>query len=201
MKMRSICVYCGSSPGRSPDYLAAASELGTEIAKRGMCLVYGGASVGLMGEVARAALKEGGKVTGIIPRTLADQEVAFTELDDLFLVDTMHERKARMAEMSDGFIAMPGGYGTLDEFFEVLTWAQLGLHMKPCGLLNVNNFYDQLLAYLDHTVQEMFVYQPHRAMILSSDESVHLIDQMEALEMAPVKKTEWVRAMKDRHTS
>ena len=201
MKINTICVYCGSSPGRSPDYLSAAGELGAEIAHRGMRLVYGGASVGLMGEVARAALKGRAKVTGIIPRVLADQEVAFTELDDLILVDTMHERKARMAELADGFIAMPGGYGTLDEFFEVLTWAQLGLHAKPCGLLNVNNFYDQLLAYLDHTVQEMFVYQPHRAMILSSSDSVSLINQMETLKMTPVKKTEWVRAMRDEHAS
>ena len=157
MELKAICVYCGSSPGASPLYIQAAQDLGREIAERGIRLVYGGASVGLMGAVAKAALAAGGKVTGIIPRALFEQEVAFKNLDDLIVVDSMHIRKAKMAELADGFIALPGGYGTFDEFFEVLTWAQLGLHAKPCGLLNINHYYDHLLAFLDHSVNEMFV--------------------------------------------
>ena len=201
MKINTICVYCGSSPGRSPVFRAAAQQLGAEIASRGIHLVYGGASVGLMGEVARAALAGGSKVTGVIPKTLADQEVAFMELDDLIVVNSMHERKARMAELADGYIAMPGGYGTFEEFFEVLTWAQLGMHAKPCGLLNVENYYGQLLAFLDHAVQEMFIHAPHREMILSAVDSNDLIDQMAAYDTVPVKKSEWVRAMEEKNGS
>ena len=193
--MKTICVYCGSSGGRLPVYKSVAQQLGAEIASRGIHLVYGGASVGLMREVARAALADGGEVTGVITRTLVDQEVAFSKLDELIVVDTMHERKARMAEMADGYIAMPGGYGTLDEFFEILTWAQLGMHAKPCGLLNVNNYYGQLLAFLDHAVQEMFIYAAHREMILSADDSSELIDQMAGYDKAPINKTAWVHDM------
>jgi len=196
MEINKICVYCGSSPGRSPVFREAAQQLGTEIASRGIHLVYGGASVGLMGEVARAVLVGGGKVTGVIPKSIADQEVAFLELDDLIVVNTMHERKARMAELADGYIAMPGGYGTFDEFFEVLTWAQLGMHAKPCGLLNVENYYKQLLAFLDHAVQEMFIYAPHREMILSAVDPNDLIDQMAAYDTVPINKAAWVHSMK-----
>jgi uncharacterized protein (TIGR00730 family) len=195
MKIDTICVYCGSSPGRLPTFLAAAQELGTEIARRGMGLVYGGASVGLMGGVARAVLAGGGKVTGVIPKTLADQEVAFKELDDLIVVSSMHERKARMFELADGFIAMPGGFGTFDEFFEVLTWAQLGMHAKPCGLLNIQNYFDSLQTFLDHAVREMFIHTPHREMILSASTAIDLLDLMAAYDKAPIKKTDWVRAM------
>ena len=201
MEINTICVYCGSSSGRSPVFRAAARQMGTEIASRGIHLVYGGARVGLMGEVARAALAGGSKVTGVIPKALADQEVAFMELDDLIVVNSMHERKARMAELADGYIAMPGGYGTFEEFFEVLTWAQLGMHAKPCGLLNVENYYGQLLAFLDHAVQEMFIHAPHRGMILSAVDSIDLIDQMAAYDTVPVKKSEWVRAMEEKNGS
>ena len=194
MKMQSICVYCGSSPGASPEYIQAARLLGAEIAGRGMRLVYGGARVGLMGAVAQAALATGGQVTGVIPQALSDQEVAFKELDDLIVVDSMHTRKAKMAELADGFIALPGGYGTLDEFFEVLTWAQLGLHAKPCGLLNINHYYDHLLAFLDHAVGAMFVHQPHRDMIHASEDVADLIAQMEAFDRPPAKKTDWIRS-------
>jgi len=197
MKITSICVYCGSSPGLTPAYIQAAEALGNEIAKRGMRLVYGGASVGLMGAVARAALSGGGAVTGVIPQALSDQEVAFRELQDLIIVDTMHTRKAKMEELADGFIALPGGYGTFDEFFEILTWAQLGLHGKPCGMLNIHHYYDHLLAFLDHSVHEMFVHQPHRDMILASDDAGDLITQMEAFDKPPVKKTAWIHAMKN----
>jgi len=196
MRLKSVCVYCGSSPGRSPAYLAAARKLGTQLAGRNIRLVYGGAKVGLMGAVAEAAINAGGKVTGVIPQSLADQEVAFTELDELIVVDSMHTRKALMAEKADGFIALPGGFGTLDETFEILTWAQIGLHAKPCGLLNIEGYYDQLLSFLDHTVKEMFVYAPHRDLVLSSADSANLLDEMMAYERAPVKKTEWIRAMK-----
>lgn len=192
MEVNTICVYCGSSPGRLPVYRAAAQQLGAEIASRGIHLVYGGASVGLMGEVAREVLAGGGKVTGVIPQSIADQEVAFLELDDLIVVNSMHERKARMAELADGYIALPGGYGTFEEYFEVLTWAQLGMHAKPCGLLNVENYYGQLLAFLDHAVQEMFIYAPHREMILSAVDSSDLIDQMAAYNKTLINKAAWV---------
>ena len=201
MEISTICVYCGSSPGRLPVYRAAAQQLGTEIASRGIHLVYGGASVGLMGEVARAVLAGGEKVTGVIPQSIADQEVAFMELDDLIVVNSMHERKARMAELADGYIALPGGYGTFEEFFEVLTWAQLGMHAKPCGLLNVENYYGQLLAFLDHAVQEMFIYAPHREMIISAVKSSDMIDQMAAYDKAPINKAAWVHAMEKNHGS
>jgi len=201
MEINAICVYCGSSPGRLPVFREAAQQLGTEIASRGINLVYGGASVGLMGEVARAALAGGGTVTGVIPQSIADQEVAFLELDDLIVVNSMHERKARMAELADGYIALPGGYGTFEEFFEVLTWAQLGMHTKPCGLLNVENYYGQLLAFLDHAVQEMFIYAPHREMIISAVKSSDLIDQMAAYDKAPINKATWVHSMEKNHGS
>ena len=198
MKLRSMCVYCGSSPGSSPEYMAAAEAMGREIAGRGMRLVYGGASVGLMGAVARAVLAVGGQVTGVIPQALSDQEVAFKDLDDLIVVDSMHTRKTTMAELADGFIALPGGYGTFEEFFEILTWAQLGLHTKPCGLLNINHYYDHLLAFLDHSVNEMFVHQPHREMILAAETPDDLIRQMELFDRPPVKKTAWIHAMDQR---
>jgi len=175
--MKSICVYCGSSPGRQPVYLQAARQLGEAIAARGLKLVYGGASVGLMGEVARAALEKGGKVAGVIPRALADQEVAFLDLDDLHVVETMHERKAMMAELSDGFITLPGGMGTLEEFFEVLTWAQLGIHRKPCGLLNIQGYFDQMLQFLEHAASEDFIWRAHCDLILTDENPDGLLDR------------------------
>jgi uncharacterized protein (TIGR00730 family) len=198
MKLESICVYCGSSPGASPLYLAAAKNLGTEIAKRGMRVVYGGASVGLMGAVAQSALDAGGKVTGIIPQALADQEVAFDTLDDLIIVDSMQSRKAKMEELADGFIALPGGYGTFDEFFEVLTGAQLGFHAKPCGLLNINHYCDHMLVFLDHAVEEKFIYRPHRDMIFASEDARDLIEQLSTFDKPPVKKTDWVHSMNNK---
>ena len=195
MKINTVCVYCGSSPGRSPAFLAAARDLGVEMARRNIRLVYGGASVGLMGEVARSVVAEDGKVTGVIPQALADQEVAFKELNDLIVVDGMHARKARMIELSDGFIALPGGFGTFDEFFEVLTWAQLGMHTKPCGMLNIENYYTDLHAFLDHAVQEKFIHAPHREMILSASSAAGLLDLMETYDKAPVRKTDWLHAV------
>jgi hypothetical protein len=198
MKINSICVYCGSSPGRLPDYISAARELGEEIGRRVIRLVYGGAGVGLMGEVARAALAAGGKVVGVIPQALAAQEMASTDAIELRVVKDMHERKAAMAELSDGFIALPGGFGTLEEFFEALTWQQLGIHTKPCGLLNINGYYDNLLKFLDHAVGEMFIHKPNNDMILASDKPVDLIERI--LNCTPVKmdKVHWVKEMSSR---
>jgi uncharacterized protein (TIGR00730 family) len=195
MKMQSICVYCGSSPGRSPDYLSAARELGVEFGQRGLTLVYGGSAVGLMGAIAQSAIESGGKVVGVITQALAEQNIAYKGLTDLRVVKDMHERKAVMAELSDGFIALPGGYGTYEEFFEALTWLQLGIHTKPCGLLNINGYYDKLLEFLDHAVDEMFIYKPHRDLMLSSDKPAILLDQIMNFQPVRISKTEWVRQM------
>lgn len=163
-----VCVFCGSNPGRLPAYRAAAEAFGTLLARQGIGVVYGGASVGLMGAVADAALAAGGEVVGVIPQFLADKELAHSGLSALHVVGSMHQRKALMAELSDAFVALPGGAGTLEEIFEVWTWAQLGEHRKPCGLLNVSGFYDRLLAFLDHATAESFMKPPHRDMLLEA---------------------------------
>jgi len=201
MNINSICVYCGSTPGRLLDYALAAQGLGSEIGRRGIRLVYGGAGVGLMGEVARAALAAGGQVVGVMPQALVAQEMASTEMIELRVVKDMHERKAVMAELSDGFIALPGGFGTFEEFFEVLTWQQLGIHTKPCGLLNIKGYYDDLLKFLDHAVDEMFIHKPHNDMILASNEPVDLIEQF--LHYVPVRmnKAHWVKEMSGQQNS
>src|SRR6185295_7532799 len=156
MAVDRVCVFCGSSPGADPGFGAIAERLGTVLAARELCLVYGGASVGLMGRLADAALAAGGEVIGVIPRSLVDLEVAHGGLSDLRVVTTMHERKAVMADLADAFIALPGGIGTLDELFEVLTWAQLGLHSKPIGLLDHNRYFRPLLDFLDQAVTSRF---------------------------------------------
>jgi uncharacterized protein (TIGR00730 family) len=165
MKMKTVCVYCGSSPGARPEYLETATELGRLLAHEGMRLVYGGACVGVMGRVADAVLEGGGQVTGVIPQGLMERDLAHQGLTQLHVVATMHERKAMMAQLSDAFIALPGGIGTFEELFEILTWAQLGIHHKPCGLLNVAGYYDRLLAFLDHSVQEGFLASEHRGLL------------------------------------
>jgi len=190
--MPAICVYCGSSPGKSPEYLAAARELGQELVKRGLGLVYGGASVGVMGAVADAVLQAGGKAVGVIPKSLALKEIAHQQLDELFVVDSMHERKAMMAELSDGFIALPGGWGTLEEIFEALTWAQLGLHHKPCGLLNVAGYYDHLDAFLEHAVQQRFVREEYRPMLMIESKASALLDRFASYQPPLVRK--WINA-------
>jgi uncharacterized protein (TIGR00730 family) len=197
MTIQSVCVYCGSSPGRSSDYLIAARNLGAEIGQRGLTLVYGGSGVGLMGEVARSAINAGGEVIGVITEALNKQKVAFEGLADLRVVEDMYERKALMADLSDGFIALPGGYGTYEEFFEALTWLQLGIHTKPCGLLNVNGYYDKLLEFLDHAVDELFIYKPHRDLILSSVQPGELISKFMNYQPVSLDKTEWVHQMAD----
>ena len=174
--LQSVCVFSGSSPGARPSYTETAAALGREVATRGLRLVYGGASVGLMGAVADAALAAGGEVVGVIPQHLVDREVAHDGLTELRVTGSMHERKALMADLADGFVALPGGLGTLEELAEVLTWSQLGLQSKPCGLLDVEGFFDPLLAFLDHTVAERFVSTEHRALVLAADRPDALLD-------------------------
>lgn len=188
--LRHICVFCGSSKGTDPAHLAAAQEVGREFAQRGIALVYGGGNVGLMGALADAALAAGGHVIGVIPEALLAKEVGHRGLPDLRVVKTMHERKALMAELSDGFIALPGGFGTFEEFFEVLTWSQLGLHAKPCGVLNVAGFFDPLLQLLDHVVAEGFVRAAHRELVLADEASDRLLARMQQFEPPPVHK--WI---------
>lgn len=188
--MKSVCVFCGSNPGNHPDYLAAAKELGAEIAGRGQTLVYGGAEVGLMGAVADAALEAGGEVTGVIPKALVDKEIAHKGLTRLETVSSMHERKALMAELSDGFVNLPGGTGTLEEMFEVWTWGQLGFHKKPIGLVNARQFYDPLLTFLDHQRDEGFVKPGLRETLLQAERPAVLLDLMAAYEPPVLQK--WV---------
>ena len=189
-RIKRLCVFCGSSLGDAPAYAAAARELGTTLARRGIGLVYGGASVGLMGAVADAALAAGGDVIGVIPEALVRKEVAHGGPVDLRIVGSMHERKALMAELSCGFVALPGGIGTLEELFEVWTWAQLGYHAKPCALLNVDGFYDPLIAFLDNVVERQFLKPPHRAMLIVSDASNDLLARLAAYEPPVVGK--WI---------
>ncbi|HVR42254.1 MAG TPA: TIGR00730 family Rossman fold protein [Thermoanaerobaculia bacterium] len=188
--MKTICVFAGSSAGRESGYRAVAQELGRALAQRSLGLVYGGARVGLMGAVADAVLAAGGKVTGVIPAALVEKEVAHEGLSELRIVGSMHERKATMAELSDGFIALPGGWGTVEEFFEVLTWAQLGLHRKPCGLLNAGGYFDPLLSFIVHSVDQGFVRAEHRAMVRVSASASELLDDLAAYEPPRVEK--WI---------
>ena len=188
--MPRICVFTGSSDGRRPAYRAAAVELGRMLVARGFDLVYGGAHVGLMGAVADSVLSEGGHVIGVIPRSLVDREVAHTSLSELRVVSSMHERKALMADLSDAFIAMPGGWGTLEELFEVLTWSQLGLHRKPCGLLNVDGYFDPLLALLRHVADEQFVKADAAQFVPVASTSAALLDLFEAYQPPPVRQ--WI---------
>lgn len=178
MDMKRIAVYCGSNQGTRPEYAAAAASLGTQLARENLELVYGGGMVGLMGILADAVLQNGGHVIGVIPEKLVIKEVVHEKLPDLRVVKTMHERKALMAELSDAFIAMPGGYGTLEEFCEVVTWSQLGLHAKPCGLLNVKGYYDPLTALLDHAVGERFLRPEHRELVLIDEEPERLLERL-----------------------
>jgi uncharacterized protein (TIGR00730 family) len=175
---RRLCVFCGSSHGSNPAYAEAAAHAGKELASRGIGLVYGGGNVGLMGVLADSVLAAGGHVTGVIPEALMAKEVGHRGLPDLRVVKTMHERKALMAELADGFVALPGGIGTFEEFFEIVTWAQLGLHSKPCGLLNVNGFYDPLLRLLDHAIAERFVKPKQRDLVIAEADFGALLVRM-----------------------
>jgi uncharacterized protein (TIGR00730 family) len=176
--VNNVCVFCGSQGGKPAVYADAARKLGTLLAGRGLGLVYGAGHVGLMGILADAALAKGGRVVGVIPQDLVDRELAHTGLTELIVVDTMHQRKALMAERSDAFIALPGGYGTLDETFEILTWAQLGYHNKPVGLLNVAGYFDGLLAWLDHAGHEGFLRSKHRDLLTVDVDAERLLDRL-----------------------
>jgi uncharacterized protein (TIGR00730 family) len=187
-----LCVFCGSNAGRDPIYVATARALGEALAASGIDLVYGGAAVGLMGAVADAAIVRGGHVIGVMPQALVDKEIAHRGLSDLRVVGSMHERKALMAELADGFIALPGGLGTFEELFEVWTWAQLGYHRKPCALLNAGGFYDKLTDFLDDVVERGFVKPIHRAMLIVENEPAALIEAMRAYEPPQVDK--WIKA-------
>ena len=190
--MKSICVFCGSSWGRKKEYEVAAITLSKEIARRGYQLVYGGSSVGLMGACADAALAEGGEVVGILPDALKRKEVDHAGLTELHLVGSMHERKAKMVELSDGFVSIPGGWGTMDEMFEVLTWATLGWHEKPSALMNVDGYYDDLIRFLDKATDEEFVRRPHRDMLIVETEAAAILDRMETYE-APKNIAKWIQ--------
>lgn len=188
--MKRICVFAGSSRGAREDYAQAAERLALELVTRGYGVVFGGGRVGMMGVLADATLALGGEVIGVIPKALLEKEVAHGGLTELRVVASMHERKAMMAELSEGFIALPGGLGTLEEFFEVLTWAQLGLHPKPCGLLNVSGYYDRLLEFLDLTVEERFVKSPHRALVITSTSPADLLERFATYRPPYVEK--WI---------
>ena len=186
--MKSVCIYLGSSPGARPEYESVVRQLATTIANRGMTLVYGGGNVGLMGVAANAALEAGGKVIGVIPADIADKEVGHHGLTELQVVDSMHERKMRMARLADGIIALPGGLGTLEELFEMLTWSQLGFHSMPIGLVNVAGYFDLLLAFLDNMVEERFVKDIHRDLLLTDSDPDSLLDRMIAYQPPVVDK-------------
>jgi uncharacterized protein (TIGR00730 family) len=178
--LNRICVFCGTNPGSRPTYGAAARKLGQILAEQGIELVYGGASVGIMGELADSVQEHGGHVTGIIPQQLMEKEAAHTGIPNLIVVASMHQRKSQMADMSDGFIALPGGIGTLEGFFEILTWGQLGIHAKPSGILNVEGYFDGLTGFLDHAVREGFLTEAHRQHIIVESDPRRLLERMHA---------------------
>lgn len=186
--MKSICVYCGSSPGASPVYAEAARALAQQMVKDNISLVYGGGNVGLMGVIATEVIRLGGEVTGVIPKALLDKELGHNGLTRLHIVKDMHERKAMMAELSDGFIAMPGGMGTLEELFEVLTWAQLGFHYKPIGLLNVEGFYDHLIAFVDHLVSARFVTAEQALLMMHDADPAELVNRFKTFKPSYTSK-------------
>ena len=187
--MKRICVFAGSSPGAREEYAAAARSLARALVFRHLGLVYGGGDIGLMGILADTVLEEGGEVIGVIPRALVDREIAHRALTELRVVRSMHDRKAQMADLADGFIVLPGGLGTLEEFLEILTWAQLGIHHKPVGVLNVSGYYDTLLEFLDQTVAEQFVQDKNRKMVLAEERPEALLDRFERY--APTDVRQW----------
>jgi uncharacterized protein (TIGR00730 family) len=188
--VQSLCVFCGSRQGLDPAYTKAARLLGTMLAEANIRLIFGGGHVGLMGVVSNAALEAGGEVIGVIPRSLVERELAHAGLTDLRIVGSMHERKGIMSDLSEGFITLPGGTGTLEEFFEVLTWAQLGEHEKPCGLLNVAGYYDPLLAVFDHMIDKGFLSESNRALVLVESEPERLLWGLERYQ--PLKTAKWI---------
>lgn len=192
--MKRLCVFCGSGTGARPEYLEAAESMGDALLERGIGLVYGGANVGTMGRIASTVLHGGGEVIGVIPASLVKKEVAYEELQDLRIVDTMHERKALMNDLSDGFISLPGGLGTFEELFEALAWGQLGIHSKPSGVLNVQGFYNKMLSFIDHAAEEQFMQKAHRDMILVHDSAEGLLEMFKAYVPPSVDKADWIKA-------
>lgn len=190
MSIKNLCVYCGSNMGRSPDYIDQAQQFAQELVKRDIGLVYGGSSVGIMGVMADAVLAAGGRAIGILPDLLLKKELAHRNLTELHIVSSMHERKAMMIEKADGFVALPGGAGTLEEIFETWTWAQLGMHQKPCGLLNIAGYYDALGQFLDHTVEEEFIGPQHRTMLIIENDPTVLLDRFAAY--VPPSVSKWI---------
>ncbi|HEY3273861.1 MAG TPA: TIGR00730 family Rossman fold protein [Methanocella sp.] len=198
--MKRVCVFCGSSPGARPEYVLAAKELGMLLARKKIGLVYGGARVGMMGALATAAVEAGGEVIGVMPGSLVKKEMAHTGLKELRIVETMHERKALMGELSDGFVALPGGLGTIEEFFEVLTWAQLSMHKKPCGLLNVNGYFDPLVGFIDHAVAQQFVSPSSRSLVLLENTPEKLLQKFDHYEAPQSDKASWALRMSSKLT-
>ncbi len=188
--MRRICVFCGSSSGNRPEYRAAAEDMGAELVRRNIGLVYGGGNVGLMGIIADTVLRSGGEAVGVIPEHIMSREIGHKGLTKLHVVRSMHERKALMADLSDAFVALPGGFGTLEEFCEVVTWTQLGLHAKPCGILNVLGYYTPLLAMLDHAMEERFLKPENRALVLARESPADLLQALE--EWRPIQVEKWL---------
>jgi uncharacterized protein (TIGR00730 family) len=189
-EFRRVCVFAGSNSGARPDYVAAARALGEVLVAEGLDLVYGGASVGLMGALAASVFEHGGHVFGVTVSTLQDKEPPNTDIPDLIVVGSMHQRKSQMADMSDGFVALPGGLGALEQFFEIVTWAQLGLHAKPCGMLNVAGYFDALDGFLDHAVREGFISEQHRDMIVLDHDPKRLIARLQA--HRPGESEQWI---------
>lgn len=190
MTFHRICVFCGSNLGIHPVYRTAAGQLASLLVQRGIQLVYGGGNIGLMGVLADTVLAEGGTVIGVIPESLMAREVGHRGLTELRVVSSMHERKALMSDLSDAFVALPGGFGTFEEFCEIVTWSQLGIHHKPCGLLNVNGYYDALLRLFDHAVREGFLHPDNRALVLDDAEPKRLLDKMAAFR--PTRAAKWI---------
>ena len=189
--MKQVCIFCGSYQGTQPIYMITAHQMGMGLAQRGLGLVYGGGRVGLMGAVADGTMAGGGKVTGVIPQSLVDRELAHNGLSEIHVVKSMHERKAMMAEIADAFIAMPGGYGTLDELFEIITWAQLGFHHKPIALLNIGGYFDPLLTFIEHMATEGFIKPEHRGAVLVKNEVDTLLDTL--LSYKPPQLEKWLK--------
>ena len=189
--MKRVCVYCGSGVGARAEYADAACALGEVLAERGLGLVFGGGKIGMMGVLARTMLERGGEVIGVIPRALLEQGLAQDDVTSLRVVETMHERKALMAELSDAFMALPGGLGTMEEFFEILTWSQLGLHAKPCGLLNVGSYFDHLIGFIDHAVREGFLEAAHRDLFVVDQRPDALLDKLASYQAPRGDKVRW----------
>ncbi|GEL04853.1 TIGR00730 family Rossman fold protein [Rummeliibacillus stabekisii] len=185
--MKSVAVFCGSSMGALPTYKEGAIALGKELADQNITLVYGGASVGIMGTVADTVLEAGGQVIGVIPKMLEEREISHKHLTELIIVDSMHERKTKMSDLADGFIALPGGPGTMEEFFEVFTWGQLGLHQKPCGILNIDHYYDQLINFFNHMNEQQFLQEKYLSMLLNETSPAKLIEKFHSYTPPAIK--------------